>query len=118
MDEAVAVDLTDPCVVLITWGLTWGVGRFCTKHMDRLRHLLPVVALVLAVGARASLDTMLGVPLSWDSVFRGVASAGTAVLGHSQFREAVKALATNAGVPVGEAAILGAQEPTEPPRPL
>lgn len=85
------VDATDPIVVVLTWVLTYLAGLLGERVDDRLRHLLPLVALVIAVAARAVLETLQGEAVTGETVLRALAAAGTAVLAHSQVREALKA---------------------------
>jgi len=86
------LDGTDPLVVGLAWALTWALGRWAPGLRDRYRGALPVVAVLLAVAARAALDGMAGDPLTLDTLARAVAAGAVAVAGHSQLRELQKAL--------------------------
>jgi hypothetical protein len=86
------VDGTDPLVVGIAWALTWALGRWAPGLRDRYRGALPVVAVLLAVGARAALDAAAGDPLTLDTLARALAAGAVAGAGHSQVREVQKAL--------------------------
>lgn len=92
-----SVDATDPIVVAITWALTYALGRWAPGLNGKLRPVLPVVALLLAVGLRAGMDTAQGqAPATtgeWLAMLaRGVAAGGAVVLAHSQVREVQKAV--------------------------
>lgn len=88
------VDVTDPIVVMTTWGLTWAIGRLLREsEADAARAYLPVVAVALAVVIRSLIDNLSGREINMDTLLRALAAAGVAVLTHSQFREVVKAKA-------------------------
>lgn len=92
------VDATDPAVMVIAWGLTYAVGRWCPPDFEtRVRPILPVVALLAACGARAAIDATQGEPLTLEALLRAVAAAGVAVMGHSQVREVHKAVKRRGG---------------------
>ena len=87
-------DSTDPTVVLLTWVLTWLVGKIVSgPKLKQIRHALPVVAVLLAIGLRAGIEASQGDELGLSTVFRGLAAGAAAVLGHSQLRELHKLLA-------------------------
>lgn len=88
------VDSSDPTVAFLTWVLTWVAGRLVSgPKLQKLRHALPIAAVLIAIGLRAAIETSEGVELSLSTVLRGIAAGGAAVLGHSQLRELHKALA-------------------------
>jgi hypothetical protein len=102
MDEAVVqaaamanpeVDATDPVVVAIAWALTFLVGKAVKdkERFDRIRHVLPLIALVSAVAARAVIETMQGHELTPETAFRALAAGAVAVMSHAQVREFMKA---------------------------
>lgn len=89
------VDLTDPLVVVLTWGLTeiaarWIKGRGKAESLARLRHVIPTISLLIAVGIRAALAQIQGQAVDFDLMCRALAAAGVAVLTHSQVREGQK----------------------------
>lgn len=88
------VDLSDPIVVVITWLLTWGASKLVKGQgeMDKFRHALPALAVLIALAVRVALDTAQGQTASVETLLRALAAAGVAVLGHSQLRGAQKAL--------------------------
>ena len=94
MEEQISadVDATDPVVVLIAWILTQIASHALKgdERVERYRSLLPALAVVIAVGARAALDAASGEALTVESVLRALAAAGVAVLAHSQGREIMK----------------------------
>ena len=77
-------------MVVLTWALTYAAGRWL-PWLQAHRALLPTVAVLLAVAARAALDATSGQPITVETVARGLAAGATAVLAHSQVRELVKA---------------------------
>ena len=86
------VDGTDPLVVALTWGLTQVAAKFLsTEDRARFRSALPSIAVIIAVGSRAAIDTASGETLTTESLLRALAAAGVAVLAHSQGREVSKA---------------------------
>jgi hypothetical protein len=92
--EALGLDAGDPAVAVLTWALTEAARRLLTRaQAQRARHVLPVVAVLVAVAARAGWEAVQGAPLTLDVVLRGLGAAGIAALGHSQIREVEKARA-------------------------
>ena len=86
------VDATDPLVVVLTWFLTeaasqWVKGK---KRTEALRHILPALAVLIAIALRAAVTVTQGQALSVDVFLRALAAAGVAVLSHSQLREGQK----------------------------
>ena len=86
------VDITDPGVIALTWFLTWAIGKYAPWLSDKGRPIIPIVAVLIAVGVRAGLDASMGQPIDLESVTRGVAAGAAAVMGHSQVRGLQKAL--------------------------
>lgn len=81
-------------VILLTWFLTWLVGKFFTSKQSKMRSALPAVAFLLAFGLEIGYHAInsAGSSLSWALVGRALGEAGAAVIAHSQFREVVKML--------------------------
>lgn len=78
-------------VVLVSWLLTFAVGKFFSKRGQlKLRALLPSVALLTAVAIEVIFTSLSGQSLSWGIVLKALGEAGTAVIAHSQFREVMK----------------------------
>jgi len=102
-------NITDPVVVLLSWALTALVGRIVNlTDKPKLRSSLPLVAVLLAVGAQTAFaafnDTlMVDGALQWSVLLRGLAAGAMAVLGHSQMRELLKLV-----TPTNEAPTSGA----------
>lgn len=96
------VDATDPAVVIVTWGLTWLVGKYAPWFSDRGRTIIPIVAVLLAVGVRAGIDASSGEPLAVSTVTRGIAAGAAAVMGHSQVREFQKVMTSAPSASTGE----------------
>ena len=86
------VDATDPAVALIAWGLTILLAKYAPWLSDRGRPVIPVAAVLVAVGVRAGIDASMGDPLTLATVVRGIGAGTAAVMGHSQLREAQKAM--------------------------
>ena len=82
------LDPSDPIVVLVTWFLTFVVGKIVKDRgkLDALRHVLPVIAVALAVGIRAGIDSAEGSPLTAQTVVRGIAEGAVAVMANSQVK--------------------------------
>jgi len=92
------IDGTDPLVVVLTWALTFGVGKvFKGANLNKARHLLPMVAVLGAVALQAVIQASEGGALSLQSLGTALGAAGVAVLGHSQFSELKKAMSKDAG---------------------
>ena len=82
-------------VIILTWLLTWLVGKFLSsKGQTKLRGLLPAIAFLMAIGLEVAYSAITSedVSLSWGVVLRALGEAGTAVIAHSQFREIVKTM--------------------------
>jgi len=86
------VDATDPVVVMLAWGLTWLVGKYAPWLSAKGRVIIPMVAVIIAVGARAAVDASMGDPLNVETITRGVGAGAAAVMGHAQTRSFQKAL--------------------------
>lgn len=95
-------DSTDPVVALLAWGLTLLVGKLIDlTQRPKLRTALPIMAVLLAVAARSAIAAMDGTlyldgMFHWDILLRGLAAGAAAVLGHSQMRELLKLVGTQA----------------------
>ena len=89
------VNVTDPIVVGLTMALTWVLGKFAPPFQDKLRHWLPLIALIFAVLLRAVLDAMES-EVTLESLFRGLAAGGMAIASHQQVRQIVKSKAEEA----------------------
>jgi hypothetical protein len=96
LTSSLGVTAGDPVVALITWALTYAVGRWCPARFKvQVRAILPAIAVLLAVAISAGAAQAQHQPLTIDVVLRGVGAAGAAVLGHSQLRELLKRLETS-----------------------
>lgn len=90
---SVPFDGTDPLIALLSWGLVATIRRYAPKTwVTTLRRVAPVLAVLLAVFLRVTVDQLMGQPLTWDVALRALAAGAVAVLGHSQLRELAKAL--------------------------
>lgn len=90
---ASAIDLTDPIVMLIAWMLTDLARRFADDAgYKRIRHLLPALAVLIAVLIRTTVVTVYGQDIDLWTILRAVGAGACAVVLHSQYREVVKAL--------------------------
>jgi len=87
------VAVTDPIVVGLTIALTWVLSKF-PVFKERLRPYLPMFALIIAVLARAILDAIEG-EVTLESLLRGLAAGGMAVMSHQQIRQLSKAKIEN-----------------------
>lgn len=92
-----STDGLDPLVVVLTWGLVAAVKRLAKKRYPKIRHILPFVAVLLAIGLRAAAETMQGADFSTATLLHGLSAAGLAVLLHSQIREVGKARQSKSG---------------------
>lgn len=86
-----ALDSTDPLVVLLTWSLVYLVRHFASDKFAKVRHILPTLAVLIAVALRAGVEAMAGMEVTWATVTHGIAAGGVAVLFHAQGREIGKA---------------------------
>lgn len=83
---------TEPAVAVATW-LLLSVARSLLPNADAmLRRVAPMIAVLLAVGLQAGLAAASGGEVTFGTVLRGIVAGALAVLGHSQFREIVKAV--------------------------
>lgn len=86
----------EPMVALITWFLTWALGRWMVvAERPKLRSALPLVALLLGVALQAVAEVVQGQPLAWSIVLQGLQVAGVTVLGHSALSELLKVVSTD-----------------------
>lgn len=85
-----AMDAQDPFVIVLTWVLVWAVRKWAKDRLPKVRHMLPFIAVLLAIAVRAAMEASAGLELSWATVGHGLAAAGVAVLTHSQGREIKK----------------------------
>lgn len=87
----ITLDQTDPVVAMIAWALTFAVSKMPKiGESKNLRSALPLVAVLIAVGARTAMDSLSGVAFSWATIGHAIAAGGLAVLAHSQFSELMK----------------------------
>ena len=78
-------------VVVISWFLTWAIGKFFNaKGQVKLRKMLPSVAVLTALAIEVVYSSLNGHDFSWGLVVKALGEAGGAVIAHSQFRELVK----------------------------
>jgi hypothetical protein len=87
------VDELDPVVAVITWALTALAAKYAVP--DKLRALIPVLAILVATGLVAGLQASQGEPLSFATVIRGFGAGAAAIAGHSGFRELFKKLTSD-----------------------
>ena len=93
--EQIPFDGTDPIVVMLAWLLTMLLGKLIERvGLERYRAVLPVAAVVLAIGVRVGIDVTLEGPLTWATALRAIASGAVAVTSHAQFREVIKLVAS------------------------
>jgi len=85
------VDVTDPITVVITYLLTEMAGRFLGKLDERTRHIIPVVAVLLALLVRGCIAASNGEAMDTEEFLRAVAAGSVVIAGHSQGRELLKA---------------------------
>lgn len=91
METSQALGANPTLVIFTSWILTFALGKlFKEKGADRLRALLPTVALLTAVAVEVIWSSVQGQDLSWSLILKAVGEAGTAVIAHSQFREFMK----------------------------
>lgn len=94
MTTDLPLDATDPLIVILTWALTLGIRTVVKDNgkWDKVRTVLPGIAILIAVGLRAAIETMEGQVLTTDSFLRAVAAGAVAVMMHSQARGIQKGL--------------------------
>lgn len=90
--EHVSVDASDPIVAVLAWiiagALRYGVNRWWPKA--RISKYLPTIAVLLAVGLRATAQALQGGEITGELFLRALASGAMAVWLHSQARELLK----------------------------
>lgn len=86
----VDVDMSDPLVAVLGWALAGVLNRQLGKRARNYRHLIPTLAVLIAVGLRAAYAATLGQPIDAAMLLRALAAGAVAVAGHSQFREGAK----------------------------
>ena len=83
-------DASDPIVLALTWGLTWLAGKLGNRISDKVRHALPALSVVIAIGLHAGYVAIQGEALTVDVLARGFAAGAGAVFMHSQTSEVRK----------------------------
>lgn len=101
MQTTVPFDVSDPLIVIITWGLTVLLSKLPegSSFEARIRNFIPAIAVLLAVAVRSGIDAANGEPFTVGTLLRALAAGAVAVLTHSQFREVVKILAPEESPP-------------------
>jgi hypothetical protein len=84
------VDEMDPVVAILTWALMAAARKWALP--DRLRPIIPVLAILLATGLVAGLQAFEGEALSLQTVVRGLGAGAAAIAGHSGVRELSKVM--------------------------
>ena len=80
----------------LVWAGTWAVGRYLPAGAarEKIRHWLPEISVVLAVGLVGAWQAVQGADVwSLQTLRSAVAAAGAAVLSHSVVREKIKVFA-------------------------
>jgi hypothetical protein len=91
-DELAHVEGLDPLVALLTWVMTFVASKYALP--DRLRPAIPFVAIVIATGLMAAIESVQGEPLSAATLIRGLGAGAAAIAGHSGVREVLKVLSS------------------------
>jgi len=101
-------DLYSVLVAALTWVLTLGAGKVIDlSKYPRMRHILPLVAMVLATGLQSALAVWQGADaFSAEVLLTGLSTGAVAIASHSQGREILKLIA-ELGKPLPE------ENPTE-----
>ena len=87
----IPVDVTDPGVTLLVWGIVQGGRKLLGENAEKIRTFLPLIVLLVAIGLRVGADSAQGHAIDQGTLFRALAAAGVATLAHSQLREGQKA---------------------------
>lgn len=81
----------------IAWSLTALFKKFAADRLPKVKHLLPGVALLFAVGIVTGVGVYQGGEVTLELVWEGVLAGCIAIAGHSQFREILKGFIEVAG---------------------
>lgn len=91
--ESVPFDPTDPMISIGVVALTEILKKLVSETvLLKITPALPVLVFLLSIFVRVLIDAVNDEPLTVATFLRGLASAGVAVLTHTQFRSVVKAL--------------------------
>jgi hypothetical protein len=88
MSTQIPFDVTDPAVVILTWLLAYAFKNLVPTR--KARHLIPALAVLIAVAIRAVIGAIEGEPFTTALVLRALAAAAVAVFTNAQFRELSK----------------------------
>lgn len=86
----VQVDPSDPVVAALAWGISVLLHKYLGRRWRRYRHVVPIMAVVVAVFLRAGWEAAMGQPIGLPTLLRSIAAGAIAVGAHSQTREAKK----------------------------
>lgn len=89
MTPELTMDAADPLVIVLTWVLTWAVGRWM-PGLKNHRKVLPTVAVLIAVFIRAVMESTQGEPLTTQTILHGLSAGAITVMGHAQVRQFTK----------------------------
>lgn len=85
------MDQLDPVTIALTVALTALARRYSSGKVERtLVRLTPLVAVLIAVGVRAGIESAQGHPLSWSVLWHAAQAGANAVFAHAAFRSLVK----------------------------